>query len=112
MSEISSNEEIFKQSVPIYEKPLKDSGFNDKCVYNKEKITLNEQDGKKKRKRKIIWFNPPYSSTVKTNVGKLFLRLVKQHFPKEQKLHKIFNKNIIKVSCSCRKNMGSVLSRK
>ena len=77
MSEISSNEEIFKQSVPIYEKPLKDSGFNDKCVYNKEKITLNEQDGKKKRKRKIIWFNPPYSSTVKTNVGKLFLRLVK-----------------------------------
>ena len=29
-----------------------------------------------KRKRKIIWFNPPYSNTVKTNIGKLFLKLV------------------------------------
>ena len=54
-------------------------------------ITIsNEQNEKKKRKRKIIWFNPPYSSTVKTNVGKLFLKLVKQHFPKGHKLHKIF----------------------
>ena len=111
ISEISSNEEIFKQSVPIYEKALKDSGFNEKLVYNKENTTSNEQNEKKKRKRKIIWFNPPYSSTVKTNVGKLFLKLVKQHFPKGHKLHKIFNKNTIKVSYSCLKNMGSVLSR-
>ena len=82
-----------------------------KLVYNKENTTSNEHNEKKKRKRKIIWFNPPYSSTVKTNVGKLFLKLVKQHFPKGHKLHKIFNKNTIKVSYSCLKNMGSVLSR-
>ena len=111
ISEISSNEEIFKQSIPIYEKALKDGGFNEKVVYNKENTTSNEQNEKKKRTRKIIWFNPPYSSTVKTNVGKLFLKLVKQHFPKGHKLHKIFNKNTLKVSYSCLKNMGSVLSR-
>ena len=53
-----------------------------KLVYNKENTHLEmEQNEKKKRKRKIIWFNPPYSSTVKTNVGKLFLKLVKQHVP-------------------------------
>ena len=108
VSEISSNEEIFKQSIPIYEKALKDSGFNEKLVYNKENTTSNEQNQKKKRKRKTIWFNPPYSSTVKANVGKLFLKLVKQHFPKGHKLHKIFNKNTIKVSYSCLKNMSSV----
>ena len=34
ISEISSNEEIFKQSVPMYEKALKDSGFNEKLVHN------------------------------------------------------------------------------
>ena len=90
ISEISSNEEIFKQSVPIYEKALKDSGFNEKFVNNKENTTSNEHDEKKKLKRKIIWFNPPYSSTVKTNVGKLFLKLVKQHFPKGHKLYRIF----------------------
>ena len=111
ISEISSNEEIFKQSPPIYKKALKGSGFNQKLVCNKECTTSNEQDEKKKRKRKIIWFNPPYSNTVKTSVGKLSPKLVKQHFPKGHKLHKIFNKNTIEVSYSCMKNMSSVLSR-
>ena len=60
---------IFKQSVPIYEKSLKDSCFNKKLVYNKENTTSNEQDEKEKHKRKIIWFNPPDSNTVKNNVG-------------------------------------------
>ena len=111
ISEVSSNEEVFKQSVPIYEKALTGSGFNEKLVYNKENKTSNEQDEKKNRELKFIWFNSPYSSTAKTKVGKLFLTLVKQHFPKGHKLYKTFNKNTIKVSYSCLKNMGSVLSR-
>ena len=102
---------MFKQSVAICEKALKDSGFNEKLFYIKENTTSNDQDEKKKRKRKILWFDPRYSSTVKTNVGKLFLELLRQHFPKGHKLHKVFNKNTINVSYSCLKNMGSVLSR-
>ena len=49
ISEISSNEEIFKLSVRIYEKALKDSGFHEKLVYNKQNTTSNEQNEKKKR---------------------------------------------------------------
>ena len=64
----------------------------------------------KKHKRKVIWFNPPFSLNVKTNVGKIFLKLVKRHFPKENPLHKIFNKNMLKVSYSCMGNIASVLS--
>jgi len=30
-----------------------------------------EKAEKKKRKRKIIWFSPPYSKNVQTNVGKI-----------------------------------------
>ena len=52
ISEISSNEEMFKQSVAICEKALKDSGFNEKLFYIKENTTSNDQDEKKKRKRK------------------------------------------------------------
>ena len=44
---------------------------------------------RKKRKQKTIWFSSSYSSTIKINVGKLFLKLVKQHLPKELKLDKI-----------------------
>ena len=45
---------IFKQSVPIYEKGLKDSGFNKKLVYNKENTTSNEQDEKKNTNGKLF----------------------------------------------------------
>ena len=65
---------------------------------------------KKKCKRKVIWFNPPFSLNVKTNVGKIFLKIVKRHFPKENPLHKIFSKNTLKVSYSCMGNIASVLS--
>ena len=32
--------------------------------------------------RNIIWFNPPYSMNVQTNIGREFLNLVSKHFPK------------------------------
>ena len=42
---------------------------------------------KKVRQRKIIWFNPPYSVNVETNIGKTFLKLIDKHFPKTQELY-------------------------
>ena len=35
----------------------------------------------KKRKRNIIWLNPPYSMNVKTNIVRKFLQLIDKHFP-------------------------------
>ena len=58
----------------------------------------------------MVQFNPPFSLYVKTNVGKIFLRLAKRHFPKENPLHKIFNKSSLKFSYSCMGNVASVLS--
>ena len=101
ISDISSDENIFSNSIPIYLEALKKSGFNDKLIYSTKTADCDTSE-KKKRKRKVIWFNPPFSLNVKTNVGKTFLRLVKRHFPKENPLHKILNKNTLKVSCSCR----------
>ena len=62
------------------------------------------------RKRNIIWFNPPYSKNVKTNVAQRFLRLLDKHFPKTFRLHKIFNRNSVKVSYSCKPNVKSIIS--
>ena len=92
-----------------YENALKDSGFSIQLDYiqpdkNQEKI---EQ---RNRKRNIVWFNPPYSQTVKTNIGKIFFHLINKHFPKSNKLHKIFNRNTIKISYSCMKNLNSIIS--
>ena len=58
----------------------------------------------------LIWFNPPYSKQVSTNIAKRFLNLLDQHFPKQDRLHKIFNRNNVKVSYSCTENMSSFIS--
>ena len=44
------------------------------------------------------------ASAVMRNVGYRFLTLVDKHFPKENKLRKIFNRNTIKISYSCMNN--------
>ena len=103
---ISSNEEIFKKAKPYYEEALSKSGYKDKLSYSTE--IPNEGTRKKKnRSRKIIWFNPPFSKTVKTNIGREFLLLVKKHFPKNHKLNKVFNKNNVKVSYGCMPNFAT-----
>ena len=58
----------------------------------------------------MIWFNPLYSKNVRTNIGRVFLRLVDTHFSKSSALHKIFNRNTIKVSYSCMKNVKRMIS--
>ena len=64
---------------------------------------------KRNRKKNIIWFNPPYSRNVSTNIEKKFLHLVDKHFPRSNKLHKIFNRNTVKVSYSCTDNMAKII---
>ena len=58
------------------------------------------ENARQNRNRKVIWFSPPYSLNVKTNIEKVFLRLVTKHLPRSQKLSKTFNSNIIKISYS------------
>ena len=110
ISETSSNEQIFKESIPIYEKPLKKNGFHEKLEYVREEVDKHCKEEKKRQKQKIIWLNPSFSNSVKSNVGKQFLKLVRQHFSKGHKLNKIFHKNTLKVSYSCVRNMSSILT--
>ena len=43
-------------------------------------------------------------------VGKQFFKIVNKHFPENNTLHKIFNKNTLKISYSCMKNMSDIIS--
>ena len=60
--------------------------------------------------RKILYFNPPFSSNVKTKLGKKFLKLVKLYFPKSSTLNQILNKNTIKLCYSCLLNIKSIIN--
>ena len=69
------------------------------------------QPRQRNRKRLIIRFSPPYSVNVKTNVDKLFMRLIDKHFPRHHKFHKLFNCNNVKVSYSCMPSMKNVIQK-
>ena len=96
---ISSHKATFNNAAPFYNDVLSASGYKENLTYQQD-LTPS----KKVRQRKIIWFNPPYSVNVETNIGKTFLKLIDKHFPKTSKFHKIFNRNNVKVSYSCLPN--------
>ena len=95
ISNLSCNENEFNKAKPLYKSALKSSGFNYSI-----KFKAPAENARRNRNRKVIWFNPPYSLNVKTNIGKVFLKLVRKHCPIPQKLSKIFNLNTIKISYS------------
>ena len=81
ISDISSSEVVFNESIPISSDALRKSDFHDNITLI-PKTTNTKTNKKKTHKRKIIWFNPPYCLSVKINVGKIFLKLIKNIFPK------------------------------
>ena len=86
ISDISSSEVGFNELIPIYLDTLRRSSFHDNITFI-PKATNTKTNKKKTRKRKIIWLNPPYCLSVKTNVGRIFLKLIKKHFPKGNSLN-------------------------
>jgi len=62
------------------------------------------------RQRNIVWYNPPHSRNVEKNVGKCFISLIDQYFPKSNPLHKIFNWNTLILSYSGINNVKTIIS--
>ena len=74
INQLSYKKSVFDNSKDLYNNALSSSGFKDKIKFNPvsdKKISRN-----KNRKRKIIWFNPPYNSNVSTNIRKSFLTIL------------------------------------
>ena len=106
LSELSWNQGEFNNAKPLYEEGLPESNYKASLKFEKPQYNT-----KRNRLRKVIWFNTSFSQNVKTNIGKTFLKLVKQYFQKHRKLNKIFNKNTLKLSYCCMKIMSSLVKQ-
>ena len=109
---LSSNKQIFDEAAIHYQEALRKCGYNHKLSYttSTQINNSNNNNERRSRKRNIIWFNPPFSNNVSTNVGKEFLSLIDKHFPVNHKFRKIFNRNNLKVSYSCMPNIKSIVN--
>ena len=100
LSSISSNKQVFDSACPPYQEALKRSGYDYKLYFEPPKTSTN----RKNRKRNITFFNPPFSKNVQSKIGDQFLKLIDKHFPKDNPLRKIINRNTVKVSYRCMPN--------
>ena len=89
LTNISSSKEVFDESIAPYQHALKESGYDHRLTYNPGPTPKN----KRKRKRDILWYNLPFDSSVKTNLGRKFLHIVEKCFLNNHPLYKIFNRH-------------------
>ena len=69
---LSSDEEIFKNAIGPYREALLKSGYDVKeGSTNDLKCTPNTKK-RKRKSRPTIYFNPPFSLSVETNIGARF----------------------------------------
>ena len=99
------NEQIFNTAKYEYIKRLW------RKVCSELVLNVDEQQKPKTRSQNIICLNPRCNKAVSTNIAKTFLWLINRHFPKSHRLHKIFNRNTVKVSYSSMQNMSKIYKR-
>ena len=95
VSNSSSTKAEFDKVKKEYQNSLKNSGFVKKLQYKPNVPNPN----KHRRKRKIMWYNPPWSDNMKTNLGKKFLELVDDYQEKFKGtvFEKIFTRATMKI---------------
>ena len=76
ISDISCNKEYFNEVAPAYNSHLK-------LVVSLKILNSRQPPHKGTVTEKFIQLNPPYSVNVKSNIGRIFLRLIDEHFPQQ-----------------------------
>ena len=110
LNSLSKNESVFNSIKTEYNEALTKSGFKYRLNYTDNRLTKPPStSNKRKRTRKIIFFNPPFCESVKTNIGREFLKLVDKHFPNSHCYHNLFNRKTLKISYSCMHNIRSII---
>ena len=105
LSVLSSNEDVFKNSTKQHQEALEASGYKFKLKFEKQDLNSMNKKKKRRRGRRIHWFNPPWDMNVATKIGKKFFQALDESFPPEHPLHKTFNRHTVKLSYSTMPNM-------
>ena len=113
ISDLSFDKAAFEKAAFEYNQALQRSGFKHTIIYKpcNPPHTVAIITTRKRESEIFIWFSPPFSKNVATNIGKEFLFLLSKHFPPNNRYHKIFNKQNVKLNYSCMPNMGSIIAK-
>ena len=91
-------------AAPQYTKALREAGYkvnfdmNNDETYKPNRRNRNKRSKNNNRSRNIMWFLPPFSVYVKTNIGQLFLKIIKETLLNQPVMNEVFSLNNIKIS--------------
>ncbi len=104
LSKISATKQIFTDNSTHYNEALKRSGFREKLEYIEPQL---QRTHRRRRTRRVTWYNPPYNMEVSTPIARIFFSLLAKHFPPQHKYYRLINPNTVKVSYSTTPNLQS-----
>ena len=107
----SCNQEVFDAAVGDYQTALREAGHDFILQYD-ETVHNNNTGGerrRRKRNRNVTYFVPPFSMTVKTKIGRKFLKIIDESFPPTNALHKRLSRHNLKLSYSCMPNQKAMI---
>ena len=110
INSLSKTETNFNYAKKDYEDALHQSHYDVTLEYIKSPKNATNDPHMKKRRRKLIYFQPPFSNRLKTPIGKLFFRLIRKHFRKNHQLYKILNHRCLKLSYCCMHNIKTEIT--
>ena len=109
LSRNSSSELLFNELKHQYKEALIKNGFKSELYY---KDSASPTDKKwSARKEKLSGSTFRIIKMCQQISPNFFLKLVDKHFPRTHGLHKIFNRNTIKVSYRCMSNVQQVIKK-
>ena len=107
LSANSSNQEMFDAAKDMYQEQLNKAGYREELKYEPRE---EGRTRRRRRKRDICWFNPPFCRSVTTNVGKQFLSILDKCFPPGHPCYKALNRQTVKVSYRTLPNIGHIIA--
>ena len=112
ISRLSSSEAEFNNAATPYNEALRAAGYKEKMAYKGHTQDQGgAQQNKRRRKRKFLYFNPPFSAAVQSNVTKMFFAIIDRCFPKTHPyLGKLFNRRKFKLSYCTTRNVDAIIS--
>ena len=103
---LSSNNAMFEAAKAPFQDALVRAGYDHQLVFT----PTNQPSRRRRRRRNILWFNPPFCKSVKTNLGRQFLQLLDHCFPRGHVLHKVLNRHTVQLSYRTMPNLGKLVA--
>ena len=107
LSNLSSNEAIFNAAKAPYEEALRRAGHKERMTFCP---TQGRTTSRRARRRQIIWYNPPYCSSMTTRLGQIFLSILDECFPVGHVLRRVLNRHTVQLSYRTMPSLSKIIA--